>query len=97
MPWPIAGADAVKRVALSDMAREFAIFAAALGEGPYVLGETFSAVDIYAAMLATQPRRARPGGLECRRSRLLRQASQHQGAARPRRGKAAHRQGLGAE
>ncbi len=48
-----AGAAAVKRAALSDMAREFEIFAAALGEGPYVLGETFSAVDIYAAMLAT--------------------------------------------
>ena len=48
-----AGAEAVKRVAISGMAREFAIFAEALGEGPYVLGETFSAVDIYAAMLAT--------------------------------------------
>jgi glutathione S-transferase len=48
-----AGAAAVKRVALSGMAREFEIFAEALGEGPYVLGETFSAVDIFAAMLAT--------------------------------------------
>ncbi len=48
-----AGAEAVKRQAIGDMAREWDIFAAALGKGPYVLGETFSAVDIYAAMLAT--------------------------------------------
>ncbi|MGQ0485157.1 MAG: glutathione S-transferase family protein [Hyphomicrobiales bacterium] len=48
-----AGAEAVKGAALGDMAREFDIFAEALGEGPYVLGETFSAVDIYAAMLAS--------------------------------------------
>jgi glutathione S-transferase/GST-like protein len=48
-----AGAAAVKRMAEAGMAREWDIFAAALGEGPYVLGETFSAADIYAAMLAT--------------------------------------------
>ena len=48
-----AGADAVKRQAIAHMAREFEIFAAALGAGPYILGETFSAADIYAAMLAS--------------------------------------------
>ena len=48
-----AGADAVKRQAIAHMAREFEIFAEALGAGPYILGETFSAADIYAAMLAS--------------------------------------------
>lgn len=48
-----AGAAAVKRQAIAHMAREFEIFAAALGAGPYILGETFSAADIYAAMLAS--------------------------------------------
>lgn len=48
-----AGAEAVKRTAIGGMAREFEIFADALGAGPYILGETFSAADIYAAMLAS--------------------------------------------
>ena len=35
------------------MAREFAILADAVGEGPYLLGGQFSAVDLYAAMLVS--------------------------------------------
>jgi glutathione S-transferase len=45
--------EAVKSAALSRMAMEWEIFAAALGDGPYILGAEISAVDIYAAMLAT--------------------------------------------
>jgi glutathione S-transferase len=44
-------ADAIKQRALENMNRDFAIFAKTLGKGPYILGQTFSAVDIYAAML----------------------------------------------
>jgi glutathione S-transferase len=44
-------ADGIKAKAIIDMDRDFAIFADALGKGPFILGETFSAVDIYAAML----------------------------------------------
>lgn len=47
----VAHADFIKAKATEHMDRDFAIFAAALGNRPYVLGETFSAVDIYAAML----------------------------------------------
>ena len=35
------------------MMQEFAIYADALGEGPFMLGERMSAVDIYAAMLCS--------------------------------------------
>jgi glutathione S-transferase len=41
----------IKAKAIEDMARDFDIFAEALGEGPYILGQLMSAVDIYAAML----------------------------------------------
>jgi glutathione S-transferase len=44
-------ADAIKAKAIQDMDRDFAIFARELGEKPHILGGTFSAVDIYAAML----------------------------------------------
>jgi glutathione S-transferase len=47
------GAEGVKRAAVNAMAKEWDIYAAALGNGPFMLGETMSAVDIYAAMLAT--------------------------------------------
>ena len=33
------------------MERDYDIFAQALGEGPFILGPSMSAVDIYAAML----------------------------------------------
>lgn len=48
-----AGAAAVKASAERQMEREFEIYAAALGKGPFILGEMLSAVDIYAAMLST--------------------------------------------
>jgi glutathione S-transferase len=35
------------------MESEFDIYADALGRGPFILGDRMSAVDIYAAMLAT--------------------------------------------
>ena len=35
------------------MARDFAIYAQALGQGPFILGAAMSVTDIYAAMLIT--------------------------------------------
>jgi glutathione S-transferase len=46
-------AEAIKAKAVEHMDRDFEIFADALGKGPFILGETFSAVDIYAAMLVS--------------------------------------------
>ena len=46
-------ADGIKAQAKLDMNRDFAIFAKALGKGPYILGEVISAADIYAAMLVS--------------------------------------------
>jgi glutathione S-transferase len=43
----------VKEAAVEAMAWEWDVYAAALKSKPYMLGEQFSAVDIYAAMLAT--------------------------------------------
>ncbi|MCB1377563.1 MAG: glutathione S-transferase family protein [Alphaproteobacteria bacterium] len=48
-----AGVPGIKAFAESGMAREFAILADAVGEGPYLLGGQFSAVDLYAAMLVS--------------------------------------------
>ncbi len=48
-----AHTTAIKSQAATHMDRDFAIFAEALGQGPFILGETFSAVDIYAAMLVS--------------------------------------------
>jgi glutathione S-transferase len=45
--------DAVKAAAEIQMAKEWDLYAAALGAGPYILGAEPTAVDIYAAMLAT--------------------------------------------
>ena len=44
-------ADAIKAKAIEDMERDYDIFAEALGEGPFILGQSISAIDIYAAML----------------------------------------------
>jgi glutathione S-transferase len=44
-------ADGIKARAIIDLNRDFDQFADALGSGPFILGEQFSAVDIYAAML----------------------------------------------
>ncbi|MGB8313494.1 MAG: glutathione S-transferase family protein [Aestuariivirga sp.] len=46
-----ANATSIKAKAIADMARDFEIFAEALGEGPFILGDKLSAADIYAAML----------------------------------------------
>jgi glutathione S-transferase len=46
-------AEAIKAKASIDLARDFGMFAAGIGEGPFALGKTLSAVDIYAAMLFT--------------------------------------------
>ena len=48
-----AAAPGIKARAAAAMAREFAIYADALGQGPFLLGEHCCATDIYAAMLAT--------------------------------------------
>jgi glutathione S-transferase len=45
--------DTVKSAALDAMAREWKIYADALGDKAYTLGNRYSIVDVYAAMLAT--------------------------------------------
>lgn len=45
--------DAVKSAALDAMAREWKIYANALGDKAYTLGDRCSILDVYAAMLAT--------------------------------------------
>jgi glutathione S-transferase len=46
-------AEAIKAKAIIDLARDFDVFAAEMGEGPFVLGNKLSAADLYAAMLLT--------------------------------------------
>jgi glutathione S-transferase len=46
-------ASAIKTQAAAQMDRDLAIFANELGQGPYILCEQFSGVDIYAAMLVS--------------------------------------------
>ncbi|WP_162918402.1 glutathione S-transferase family protein [Taklimakanibacter deserti] len=48
-----SGGKCVKSAALNRMAREWDIYAQALGDKPYILGDKMSAADIYAAMQAT--------------------------------------------
>ncbi|MBA3485320.1 MAG: glutathione S-transferase family protein [Pirellulales bacterium] len=48
-----AGAPGIKARAIAGMEQEFAILSGAIGKGPFILGAAISAVDIYAAMLAT--------------------------------------------
>ena len=47
------GGKCVKSAAVSRMAREWEIYAEALGGRPYILGDRMSVADIYAAMQAT--------------------------------------------
>jgi glutathione S-transferase len=47
------GGKCVKSAALSRMAREWEVYAEALGGRPYILGDRMSVADIYAAMQAT--------------------------------------------
>lgn len=46
-------AAAIKTKAVEHMDRDFAIFSESLGDKTFILGDTFSAVDIYAAMLVS--------------------------------------------
>ncbi|WP_028629015.1 glutathione S-transferase family protein [Metapseudomonas resinovorans] len=46
------GAQGVKSAAIRLMAKEWDIFAEALGRAPFILGAAMSAADIYAAMIA---------------------------------------------
>ena len=46
-------AASIKSKAAEHMDRDFAIFAESLGEKLFILGDTFSSVDIYAAMLVS--------------------------------------------
>jgi glutathione S-transferase/GST-like protein len=48
-----AHASGVREAAVARMAHEWDVYAAELGDRPFILGEEMSAVDIYAAMLAT--------------------------------------------
>ena len=49
----VSAADGIRAKAAIDLERDLSIFASALGKKPYVLGDLFSAVDIYAAMLVS--------------------------------------------
>jgi glutathione S-transferase len=44
-------AHAIKAKASLDLARDFQVFAEGMGEGPFVLGATMTAADVYAAMI----------------------------------------------
>lgn len=57
-----AGAEGVRQAAERDLERQFAILEAGLDPGPFLLGETFNAADIYLMMLADwyPPARALP-------------------------------------
>lgn len=44
-------ADAIKAKASADLLRDFDILAKGMGDGPFIMGKTMSAVDLYAAML----------------------------------------------
>jgi glutathione S-transferase len=46
-------AAAIKAKASLDLAHDFEVFADEMGQGPFVLGNTMSAADLYVAMLLT--------------------------------------------
>ena len=48
-----AECDGIKALAVKSMTREFEIYAVALGDKPFMLGTSMSALDIYAAMLCS--------------------------------------------
>ena len=48
-----AECDGIKAHAVKSMTREFEIYAVALGDKPFMLGTSMSALDIYAAMLCS--------------------------------------------
>jgi len=44
-------AEGVKKKAINDLWHDLAVFNEGLGDGPFILGKTMTAADIYAAML----------------------------------------------
>lgn len=48
-----AGGAAVSQAAIARRAREWAVFAAAIGDGPFLFGREMCAADLYAAMIAS--------------------------------------------
>lgn len=85
------GVKGVKDAAVADMDRYFAMLNEALDPGPYLLGESFSAVDIYLWMLAAwhpdpkrmsekNPRVERLVGLVQARPAIARVWAEHQGS-----------------
>ena len=48
-----SGVEGIREFARSGMMKEFALYEAALGNGPFLFGDRLSAVDIYAAMLCS--------------------------------------------
>ena len=48
-----SGAAAVKQAAVARSAFEWQVFSGALGDGPFILGDSMSAADLYAAMLTS--------------------------------------------
>lgn len=48
-----AGGPAVRQAAVARRTREWAVFAAAIGDGPFLFGQSPCAVDFYAAMIAS--------------------------------------------
>jgi len=50
-----SGTAGIKAKALPAMAQELGLLSDAIGKGPFILGDTMSAVDIYAAMLSIWP------------------------------------------
>jgi glutathione S-transferase len=64
------GTEAVSAAGSANIDRGWEVFEAELGEGPYLLGETFSAVDPYAAMLLAWHRE--PKALLARHPKLKR-------------------------
>jgi glutathione S-transferase len=48
-----AHAPAIKGKAAIDMAKDFAVLAENMGDGPFILGDRFSAVDLYVCVLTS--------------------------------------------
>lgn len=79
------GVEGVAKAAVIDMDRYFSILNQALDPGPYLLGETFSAVDIYLWMLTGwHPERERLLSENPRIAQLVRQVEQRPAIARVR-------------
>ncbi len=56
-----AGIEAVKQAALAAFDRNAGMVQAAIGEGPFLLGQRMTILDVYLAMLASWHPKAEPG------------------------------------